>query len=204
MTTETRYMQVPSWTVNGLTASKLSSQEVSSTVATQETSGDEIVYCAWDVIKRDSLGTETVIGSKVAQVSRDANGSGIQSATWDCPLTSLAITDAIRVICYIKLGYGSWIATGGYLSRGWITEQLGATQLSAATWTFYAYTYRSYDGDYTVGGIYYGSTTYETRIEGFTWSAVAVAGGLKMVPSLKGHMGYDLKTRGGKARRRVF
>ena len=30
------------------------------------------------------------------------------------------------------------------------------------------------------------------------------SGGLKMIPSLKGHMGYDLKTRGGKARRRIF
>jgi hypothetical protein len=30
------------------------------------------------------------------------------------------------------------------------------------------------------------------------------AGGLRMIPSLKGHMGYDLKTRGGKARRRIF
>lgn len=32
----------------------------------------------------------------------------------------------------------------------------------------------------------------------------AAAGGLRMTLSLKGHMGYDLKTRGGKARRRVF
>lgn len=38
----------------------------------------------------------------------------------------------------------------------------------------------------------------------YTPPAPPAAGGLRMIPSLKGHMGYDLKTRGGKARRRMF
>ncbi len=203
MTTETRYMQVPSWTVNGLTASKLSSQEVSSTVATQETGGEETVYWAWDIIKRTAVGGETVIGSKVAQVTRNAEGEGIQSATWNCPLTVLSPTDAIRAISYGSFDGVFWSMMDYPEYVGWITEQLGATNLNAVTWTCYVYTRIALIEEEYYLFVYWGDSTYNTRVEGFSWTPPA-AGGLRMIPSLKGHMGYDLKTRGGKARRRVF
>jgi len=48
------------------------------------------------------------------------------------------------------------------------------------------------------------ASPYNVKFDFLTTAAAAAVGGLLLIPSLKGHMGYDLKTRGGKARRRMF
>lgn len=171
MVTETRYMRNAGHTVNGLTAGELeTNQTITAASAYADASGACTVYWAYDVIKRTSAGAETVIGSKVGQVNRNTDGSGEQSATWDCPKTTLASTDAIHIHAYIKMGGGSWVAAE--YTGGWITEQLGAALLSAATWTFCTHTYRAYDEelDYTEARISWGDANVDTRIEGFAWA----------------------------------
>ena len=81
-------------------------------------------------------------------------------------------------------------------------------------------TYLAYDANGAIAS-YFETQTYATpespwvvNPAGTTWDysiycnystgGAPAVGGLRMIPSLKGHMGYDLKTRGGKARRRVF
>lgn len=164
---EIRYMRGNTTTVNNLTAYQLSTNQ--SDTAKYNTYGGYGSCSVWwgiRVWERSSAGTETEItgGTPVALVSRSTSGEGIQSATWNCSETSLNTTDAIVVRVYIKVGanWSSAVAT-------FITEQLGATKLDSATWTVYYYTKR-YCTTATVGFFYWGTTTYNSRIENFTWS----------------------------------
>jgi hypothetical protein len=140
-------------------------------------SGDVVVYWGHRVWKRSSAGVETEItsGTPVAQVQKNV-GAPISidelSATWACPLTSLASTDAIVDRIYIKFGTGAW-----NLLMESITEQLGAQSLDAATWTFYVWVQRQYisAAGVTRGTFYFGSNTYNSRITNFTWTPAVVA-----------------------------
>lgn len=171
---ETRYMRNSETTVNGLTAGALGTSQTTSGTNDYKNYFVSTIYWAWDVIKRSSGGAETVIGSKVGQVSRNGGGSGIQSATWNCPITTLSSTDAIRVSGFIKFGSGSWQAIGYGTAKAWITEQLGAGGLLASTWTFYTYTSWVNVGgepEEVNGYLYWGSSTYNTRVEGISWTS---------------------------------
>jgi len=171
MTTETRYMVNVQWTVNGLTADKLKNvlDEGTSTGVSGYGVGSVTVTWGIRVWRRDSSGNETEItaGTPVAQVSRNVDGEGIQSNTWSCPATGLNNTDAIVVRVYDRYGAGGW-----NLRREFITEQLGAQSLDAATWTVYYHTRRTYDPsfDFTTGTYFYGDGIYYSRITGFTWT----------------------------------
>jgi len=165
--TETRYLRSDEWTVNGLTAEKLTTTQ--HTVSQYFEFTDEgviTVYWGIRVWKRASGGAETEItaGTPVAQVSRSTNGEGIQSNTWACPGAGLLSTDAIVVRVYQKTD-STWD-----LCEDWITEQIGATTLTAATWTVYYYTYRNYLPPNTTGRFYWSTSTYDSRIENFSWS----------------------------------
>lgn len=176
MPIQTRYFRGDQHTVNGLTAYILGTSQSATaqsyTIFNQPVAG---FYYGIRVWKRASDGTETEItsGTPVAQVFRSINGSGLQSATWDCPETSLTATDAILVRLYIK-----GVTTGWYLAGEFITEQLGAQTLDAATWTVYYYTSQVYNprlNSYN-GSVYWGTSEYNTHIEGFSYTvAVAVA-----------------------------
>jgi hypothetical protein len=173
MTVETRYMRSDQQTVNGLLAYILGvTQSTSSLSQFVEASGNVAVYWASDVVVRSVGGSETVIGTKVAQVFRTTVGAGIQSATWVCPETALASTDSVVIRVYIKLGTGAWNLVATFTS-----EQLGASKLDGATWTFYYYTVRSYESvdNITTGQFYWGTSTYNSRIENFTWTPLVVA-----------------------------
>ena len=182
MTVETRYMRSDQQTVNGLLAYILgTAQTISYLTNTQTVEDSQYYVVTWGirVWKRNSAGTETEItaGTPVAQVSRSTSAEGIQSNTWACPLTALNSTDAIVVRVYINIGGFGWTEQASF-----ITEQLEASQLDSVTWTVYYYTYRSqYAGSpklglpaYTRGRFYWGSSTYNSRIENFTWTAVVV------------------------------
>lgn len=139
--TEVRYMRGDLWTINGLYGFKLQTvQSATGQLVLVSYSGDVTGYWGSRVWKRASNGTETEItsGDAVAVVSRNSDGAGLQSATWNCPETSLASTDAIVVRVYMDTSNPP--AT---LRREFVTEQLGASKLDAETWTFYYYTEKS-------------------------------------------------------------
>jgi len=163
---ETRYMRSDQQTVNGLTAYKLdTTQSASELYGAVTVSGSQTVYWASDVAIRHSDSSETSLGTKVGQVQRNTDGQGIQSATWNVTVQTLVSTDSIVVRVYLKVGAGSW-----NLMATFTTEQLGASSLDAATWTFYYYTYY---GSYYEARFYWGKSTYNSRIENFTWSSGA-------------------------------
>jgi len=173
MPTETRYFRSDQHTVNGLSAYKLLTTESAAEASAYEYS--TVSYFRWGirVWKRASDGTETEItsGEPVAVVARTEVGEGMQSNTWNCPETSLASTDAIVVRVYIYHD-GAW-----HEKAEFITEQLGAQSLDAATWTVYYYTRLTEYGAGFRGVFYWGIFTrtspYNSRIANFTWTEYA-------------------------------
>jgi hypothetical protein len=171
---ETRYMRSDQHSTNQLLAYNLSATQ--STIATstvfQVSTRNLTVYWGIRVWKRDSAGNETEItsGTPVAQVSRNANGEGIQSATWVVPTTTLEVTDAIVVRVYMKIGTSDWSL--GNNPPIFITERLLAGQLNGATWTVYYYTkYETgRNPNFTRGTFFWGNSTYNSRIENFSYS----------------------------------
>jgi hypothetical protein len=181
-TRETFYFRSDKATVNGLFTEKLLISQ-SGTVG-YKTRTDTDPECAitrayWGVrvYKRSSAGVETQITSStsnpVARVYRDCTSEGIQSATWPCPETPLATTDSIVIRVYTALydpdeGFYPWQLQGTWST----TPQLGATKLSASTWTIYYYTYwlRQRTTPITLTSrFYYDTSTYNSRITGITY-----------------------------------
>jgi len=161
-----RFMRGDQQTVNGLTAYKLATAQ-SSTAQSYSTSymGSQTVYWGIRVWLRHADGSENEVtsGTPVAQVSRSSNGYGIQSSTWVCPFRLLASTDAIVVRVYIMVGpYPA--------STSFVTEQLGALCLYPSTWTVYYYTKRTSNQYSTTGYFYWGTQTYNSRIENLQYT----------------------------------
>jgi len=169
---ETRYMRSDQHTINGLTAYKLGTTQTSSGIY-QEISESGQYNCRWRalVYVRHADGSEDQVGY-TAFIYRDTDGEGIQSVTLSVPLTGLSSTDAIRVRVYMAI-----YSVRTYID--FITEQLGASQLDEATWTFYLYTYRDVTGNPLIGytthaRFYWGDSTHNSRIEGFSYSTAPV------------------------------
>jgi hypothetical protein len=163
-----RYMRSDTHTINGLQAYKLdSSQSASYLQASVTETESNTVYWGIRVWKRSSAGSETEItsGAPVAQVSRSLSGYGIQSATWNCPNTTLTPTDSIVVRVYCMNG-GDWT-----LQATFTTTQLNAQTADPTTWTVYYWTKRNYiPGGLgrTIGYFRWGTATHNSRIENFT------------------------------------
>jgi hypothetical protein len=162
MPVETRYLRSDSQTVNGLTAYVLGTTQ-SATVKTIDITSYS--YLIFRVYKRSSDGTETFIFEHAWFIVADLSGVATEySFTENCPQTSLVSTDAIVV----KI-FGSTSSSGGTLLASWITEQLGASQLNAATWTFYVWTqYSTRTGAITFR--FGSSTAADSRITNFSWT----------------------------------
>ena len=165
MTVETRYMRGDQHTVNTITAYILGTTQsnISRSVSDDIGTNTSISY-GIRVYKVESDGTETEItaGTPVAVVTAKAPFDGIKSATWDCPSTSLNDTDAIKVEVWRKFGTVAWKRRVTF-----ITEQLGAASLDAATWTVYYYI-KVYFDEYAFthyGEFWWGTSTYNSRIE---------------------------------------
>jgi len=171
---ETRYFRSDTQTVNGLTASKLGTTQSASSLSATIGRGRTALsaYAGIRAWRRLSDGTEIEItsGTPVAVVS--TSSTGIVSATWSCPQTSLTTTDAVVVRVY-----GKWGSSGTWnLLAVFITEQLGAGQLDAATWTVYYYISYTRYVDPDTGIVTYtaawgfGTSTFNSRIENFQWT----------------------------------
>jgi hypothetical protein len=164
-------MSYSTWTVNGLNAYELlTSQGTTYRLAYITEDSTLTIYFGIRVWKRSSSGTETEITSGTAVAIASGLGSGLISGTWSCPSTSLDGTDSIVVRVYA--GTSSPPTT---LLATFTTEQLGAQSLDAATWTVYYYLSKvSLGGGHYEYDFYWGTTTYNSRIENFTWTPVPV------------------------------
>mgnify|MGYP001117271462 CR=1 FL=1 len=126
--------------------------------------GQVTVYYRFRVYRR-TPGGDILITDWVTHSTRSGNGSGLVSYNWNCPQTSMNPEDAVRFDIRVDYG-GALIGT-----KTFVTEALGATTLSGVTWTIWLYTWYNYStvGDKTEGRIYYGNSTYNSRIENFTY-----------------------------------
>jgi len=167
-----RYLCGDTQTVSGLTAYKLATPLTGTQQQFKSSYTSTYMKAGIRVWKRSAGGVETEItaGSPVAVASYTAlfGGAALVSAAWSCPRTPLAPTDSVVVRVYIQVGVNPW-----ELAATFTTEQLGAGQLDAATWTVYYYLGIIYDpetkkvveNDFT-----WANPTYPCYIEGFSWS----------------------------------
>jgi len=106
--------------------------------------------------------TETEITSDTAVAIASTSVTGMISATWECPLSSLVSSDKIRVKVY-----GNNATPPTSPRETFDTEVLNAINLDSRTWTVYYYIYRSG----TAPNVYYrfrhGDATTNSRIENF-------------------------------------
>jgi hypothetical protein len=149
---ESRFMTNNLTTVNGLTTSLFSLDETG--FATYEKYyglGPYIICYAWiRVFIRHQDQTETEITSGLsAQISDNVNGDQVISATWTCPQTQLASTDALLIRAYGRVYQETptpWYFDGQYDDvEGYTTITIMAPNglwLDAATWTINYYVYR--------------------------------------------------------------
>jgi len=172
MVSETRHMRSDQHTINGLLAYQLKVDNTAVYVTKTDTkAGNFIAYWGIRIWHRTSGGVESEItaGTPVAQVSRSADGSGMQSNTYTITEHVLDPNDAVVVRVYIKFNDYGWVEVAKF-----ITEVLSADKLSGVTWTVYYHTERYYD-DYegtTIAYYRFGDSTYDSRIENFTYTVV--------------------------------
>ncbi len=127
---------------------------------------DPAVYYSISVAQRTSAGSETALGTNVAQYSSAFNSitAGLKSATWACPQTTFASTDSLVVRVYEQTNTSGWV-----LIATFTTEQLGASYLNSSTWTVYYYLSTStYNVAYS-----WDTGSYQSRIENFTWTTAS-------------------------------
>ena len=174
MPVETRFFRSDQQTINGVSGFVFGTSQSS---VSDDFYCDDFLPFYWGirVWKRTSSGVEGEITDRVpvAQVSRTDYGGGIQSNTWNCPLFALNSTDAIVIRVYVKSLDFDWRNNGddGLLAI-WISEQLGASKLDAATWTVHYYTSVAQAmGGVDRGHFRFGAVAFNSRVENFAWSA---------------------------------
>jgi hypothetical protein len=157
---ETRYMTSRSITINGLTANHLNSTSQSSSSASCSVSANSNATWGIMVSKRNSTGYEINITSEpVAKVNRTSTGSGYQVARWLCPNIQLSANDSIVVRVYVSADGGNWRPCANFT-----TERLDAGSLESTLWNVNYYT------SFKNARFYYGSSTYNSRIENFSYT----------------------------------
>jgi hypothetical protein len=160
---ETRYMTSNLISVNGLTARNLSTSQSSSLTQCEVTASNN---ATWGIMvwKRNSAGYETSITPEpVAKVSRNTTGSGYQSTSWLAPNISLSINDSIVVRVYVSPDGNPWQSCANFT-----TERLGAYSLTSSSWNVYYYT--NFSKTINRATFRYGSPSYNSRIENFSYS----------------------------------
>jgi hypothetical protein len=185
MTSETRYFRSDTEVVNAVTYYKLliSLSGSQGTLLSQE-------FVKFAVYVYHADGTTALLGTTTA-IDTDAI-DGMYSVNWNCPQTNgLASTDRVLIIISKSATSGGTFSTVGQ----WITEQLGAGSLDAATWTFYYYSHyyesirviHAKDCEYSEiitphWEFYFDTATYNSRIANFTWTVAAPAKPLINMP----------------------
>lgn len=163
-------MRYDTHTVNTITANKLTTeQSTTQKNISKLVNGAKRVEFGVRVYRVTSDGTkyELTDGTPEAMVGRDMNGEGLQEGTFECTATPLQTTDAVYVELYRKFSGYDWEKVD---SLSFITEQLLKSKLHYAVWSIWYYTYRWYfpSINKTEGKLYYGNSTYNSRIENFS------------------------------------
>jgi hypothetical protein len=159
----TLYLRSDNQTTNGQTGYQLSSPNTASsaTVSNTLTGSADVTYGfrVW-LVNYSNETIELTSGTPVAQVTRSADGAGIQTASWTPPAYTLDLGfDALMVKVYLNIS-GTWTSRGTY-----VTPTMMYTALSADTWTFHLYTIKSTSTN-TNASFVFGSGTYESKISG--------------------------------------
>lgn len=160
-------MRSDSWTVNGLTGYKFTAvQSSSGDLKADRKAGEWSASWVVTFYVCASGGSLTTLGS--CTFSRSSDGSGYQTEYVSVALTAVSVTDAVQV------GVKTWIGGTLYRTTNYISEQLGAGSIDAATWTVVLKTERYYvlvgSTWWTYARHYFGSSSYNSRVEGFSWS----------------------------------
>jgi len=159
----TWYFRADTHTVNGILGYRLdetaSSSDAYDSVSTEGASISYYGVRVW-IVHSSGVLEELTSGQPVAIVSRNANGEGLQTATWNCPGYN-NIIDAIMIKVYQRFGTDEW-----NLRATFITENETLIKLPEATWTFTYYTYREYiqSLDSTLSKLYWGGD-YQTKVQ---------------------------------------
>jgi len=167
---ETRYFRSDTHTVNNLAARKLgtaqSSSYVSETISSYEGNVQVTQYLGIKVWKRDAGGNETdLTGGSVGAIASGST-SGLKSGT-----RSQASEDLVETDCIVIRVYADDFSPPSTLKDSFVTEQLGAQSLDAASWTAYYSLFRVYAGGMTTYSLRFGTVTYNSRIDSFAWSS---------------------------------
>ena len=129
--------------------------------------GEIIGIRVWKV-NADDTETELTPGSIVATVTAPSSTT-ILSNTWDCPSATNVVAIVVRVYTTTILKTAD-LSSGG-LPLTFITEDINGT-LNASTWTvYYAFDYISFTRETYFR---FGDSTYNSRIENFSWTVVIV------------------------------
>ena len=159
----TWYFRADTHTINGIIGYRLHETASSTSIYGNVSMGGAcITYYGvrvWVVHENGDL-DELTDGEPVAIVSRNADGEGLQSATWNCPGYN-NIIDAIMIKVYQRFGTGEW-----NLRATFITENETLIKLPEATWTFTYYTKREYNSTLgvTISTFYWGAD-YQSKVE---------------------------------------
>jgi len=124
-------------------------------------------------------GTEDLIATTDHIEVPEGAGIDVYSVSVGIPETALSTTDRIKVVWQWSKEASTWY---NFSDAKFITEQLNTTILNAATWTIYIYaeftsTWNAFLKQYTnTVKIYWGNSTYPSRIENFSWGTAAPEG----------------------------
>ncbi len=159
-TVETRYMRNDGILGTAATAG------VASVNTGKITSADTAVYTGIQVyVNMVDPANEITGGSAEAVVKRDANGAGIQQATFFCPETTIQPTDTIWVVVLQDVG----INPPETVRNTWETPVLGSNILDNTGWQVYYHTERGPQGNGFYGVFSWGDgVNFNSRIEGFS------------------------------------
>lgn len=175
-TTETWYFQDSDHTVNTVLGYNLKTTESSiERSVDQSWLSNRTIEWSWKISIVNKLGNEVELSSGyVANTSRSTDGSGLQSTTWMPPLTTVyAGYEALRLDLYMR-GNGTFGTTYSHMAT-FISNKLMTTQLANTTWTFYAWTERTYIpvSNFTRGWFKWSSLSYKSRVEGITYRTLS-------------------------------
>ncbi len=159
--TSTWYMRSDTHSTHGIVGYKLSpSQSATNVNETINYGGDVNVSYGvrvWNIYWNGTT-VELTSGIPTAVVSRSVSGGGLQSANWTCAHSN--ILDVIMIRIYQRFASEAWT-----LRVTFLTYNETLIKLSQNTWTFHYYTKRSYEFPTTTSQLFWGSTTYNTRVD---------------------------------------
>lgn len=165
----TLYYRSDPHTVNGQLGFKLAETNTSTLEYSDIGTGEGDMTFRAQVYIRHANGSETQIGTNVAQMVLDYGTQfGFEdyaNAQWICPETELAADDAIKIV-EEAVGSGEGAHTG---TTTFISEQVGAAMTLSGTWDFIRHlTFDLYAE--VEGFISFGDASHASRIEGIEGS----------------------------------